>query len=134
MWRWRPFLGLLLRHAPTASPRRLGFPLGLSRRLPLVAWHLPLSWSWSAEDKVVLGSISWRSGLFLFILWHFFFLGMGHGLDMKWAGVANSFGPTPNIIVIFPINYQTNKFLYIFYLYIKYFGLKNWLIFPRINN
>ena len=27
-------------------------------------------------------------------LGHFFLLGMGHRLDMKWAGVANSFDPT----------------------------------------
>ena len=30
----------------------------------------------------------------MLVLEHFFLLGMGHGLDMKWAGVANSFGPT----------------------------------------
>ena len=30
----------------------------------------------------------------MLVLAHFFLLGMGHGLDMKWAGVANSFGPT----------------------------------------
>ena len=30
----------------------------------------------------------------MLILGHFFLLDMGHGLDMKWDGVANSFGPT----------------------------------------
>ena len=30
----------------------------------------------------------------MLVLGHFFLLGMGHGLDMKWVGVANSFGPT----------------------------------------
>ena len=30
----------------------------------------------------------------MLVLEHFFLLDMGHGLDMKWVGVANSFGPT----------------------------------------
>ena len=94
MWRWQPFLGSFLCYAPMDGLWRSGFPLGRSRRLPLVVWHLPLSWSWSAEDKVVLSITPWRSGFSLFVLEHFFFLGMGHGFDMKCAGVTNSFGPT----------------------------------------
>ena len=49
---------------------------------------------WSTANKVVLGSISWQSGFPLFVLGHFFLLGMGLGFDMKWAGVPRSFGPT----------------------------------------
>ena len=30
----------------------------------------------------------------MLVLGHFFLLGMGHELDMKWVKVANSFGPT----------------------------------------
>ena len=93
MRRWQPLLELLLYHAPMAGPLRSGFPLGCSRRWPLVAWRFPLSWSRFTEDRVVLDNISWQSGLSLFVLGHFFLLGMGHGLDMKWAEVAKSFGP-----------------------------------------
>ena len=88
------FPGKLLHQAPMAGPLHSGFPLRHSRRLPLVAWHFPLSWSRFAKDKVVLGSISCQSGLSLLVLGHIFLLGMGHGLDMKWAEVTNSFGPT----------------------------------------
>ena len=94
MLRWQPFLGLLLHHAPMAGPLCLGFPLGRSRRLLLAAWRFPFSWSQFAKDRVVLGSISWQFGISMLVLGHFFLLGMGHGLDMKWAGVANSFDPT----------------------------------------
>ena len=30
----------------------------------------------------------------MLVLGHFFLLGLGHEIDMKWAEVANSFGPT----------------------------------------
>ena len=83
MRRWQPLLELLLYHALMVGPLRSGFPLGCSRRLPLVVWRFPLPWSRFAEDKVVLGSISRQSGLSLFVLGHFFLLNMGHGLDMK---------------------------------------------------
>ena len=91
--RWQPLLELLFYHAPMASPLRSELPLGCSKRLLLVAWRFPLLWSWSAEDKVVLGSISWQSGFTLFVLGHFFFLSMGHGPDIKWAGVPNPLAP-----------------------------------------
>ena len=94
MRRWQPLLELLLHHAPMAGPLRLCFPLGCSRRLPLVTWRFPLLRSRFAEDRVVLGSTSWQFRLSLFVLGHFFLLGMGHGLDMKWAGVAKSIDPT----------------------------------------
>ena len=110
---WQLFMGLLLHHAPMGGPRHWDSPLGCSRRLPSVAWYFPLSWSRFAEDRVVLSNISWWSGLSLFIFGHFFFLGMAHGLDMKWAGVANSFGPT------------------ILYIYISY---RKYTIFKQINN
>ena len=91
---WQLLLELLFHHAPMAGPLDLELPLGCSRRLPLVVWRFPLPWFWSAEDRVVLGSISWQSGFPLFVLKNFFLLGMGHGPDMKWAGVPKSFGPT----------------------------------------
>ena len=92
--RWQPLLELLFYHAPMTGPLRSELPLGCSRRLPLATWHFPLSWFWSAEDRVVLNSISWQSGFSFFVLEHFFLFGIGHGPDMKWAGVPRSFGPT----------------------------------------
>ena len=47
-----------------------------------------------AEDKIVLNDIFWQLGPSLFVLRHFFLLGMDLGLDMKWTGVAKFFGPT----------------------------------------
>ena len=60
-------------------------PLGCSRGLPLATWCFPLPWFWSAKDRVVLGSISWQTGFPLFVIGHFFLLGLGLRLDMKWA-------------------------------------------------
>ena len=94
IWRWQLLLGLLFYHAPMAGPLGSELPLGCSRGLPLATWRFPLLWFWSIEDKVVLGSISWQSGFPLFVLGHFFLLGIGLGLDMKWARVLRSFGPT----------------------------------------
>ena len=37
----------------------------------------------------------------MFVLGHFFFLDMGYGFDMKWAGVTNSFGPTVSKVDFF---------------------------------
>ena len=92
--RWQLLLELLFYHAPMASPLGSELPLGCSRGLPQAAWCFPLPWFWSTEDGVVLGSIFWQSGFPLFILRHFFLLDMGLGLDIKWAGVPKSFGPT----------------------------------------
>ena len=94
IWRWQLLLELLFYHAPMAGPQGSKLPLECSRGLPLVAWRFPLPWFWSVEDGVILGSISWQSRFPLFVLKHFFLLGMGLGLDMKWAGVPRSFGPT----------------------------------------
>ena len=94
IWRWQLLLELLFYHAPMADPLGSELPLGCSRGLPLVTWRFPLPWFWSAEDRVVLGNISWQFGFLLFVLGHFFLLGMGLGLDMKWAGVPRPFGPT----------------------------------------
>ena len=66
----------------------LCFPLGRSRRLPLVACRFLLPWSRFTENRIVFGNVSWQLGPSLFIL------GMGIGLDMEWAGVAKFFGPT----------------------------------------
>ena len=68
-------------------------PLGSFRGLPRATWRLPLLWSWSAEDKVVLSSIFWQSGFPSFVLGHFFLLGVGLGLDMKWAGLFQILQP-----------------------------------------
>ena len=46
------------------------------------------------------GNAAWQFGLSLFVLEHFFFLGMGLELSIKWAGVAKFFDPTD-------INYQS---------------------------
>ena len=100
MRRWLPLLELPLYHASMAGPLRSRFPLGCSRRLPLAAWLFPLTWFCSTEDRVVLGNISWQSGFSLFVLGHFFLLCMDHELDIKWAGLAISFGPTEIYIIL----------------------------------
>ena len=51
-------------------------------------------WSRLAEDRIVLDDVSWEFGPSLFVLGHFFFLGMGLGLSIKWAGVVEFFNPT----------------------------------------
>ena len=40
------------------------------------------------------GDVSWQFGSSSFVLGHFFLLGVGLGLDMKWAKVVKFFGPT----------------------------------------
>ena len=92
--RWQLLLELLFYHAFMAGSLGSELSLGCSRGLPLATWHFPLLWFWFAEDRVVLGSISWQSGFPLFVLGHFFLFGMGLGFDMKWVGVLRSFGPT----------------------------------------
>ena len=76
-----------------ADPLGSESPLGSSRGLFLVMWRLPLQWFWSAEDKVIIGNISWQSGFLLFVLGHFFIFGMGLGLDMKWARLCQILQP-----------------------------------------
>ena len=76
------------------DPLHLCFPLGRFGRLPLTACRFFLPWSRFAEDRIVLGNVSWQFGHSSFILGHFFLLGVGLGLDMKWAGVTKFFGPT----------------------------------------
>ena len=97
--RWQFLPELLFYHAPMAGPLGLELPLGCSRGLPLAAWHFSLPWFWSAEDRVVLDNISWQFGFSLFVLGHFFLFGMGLELDMKWAGIPRSFGPTKKIYI-----------------------------------
>ena len=98
--RWQLLLGLLFYHAPMADPLGSESPLGSSKGLLLAMWRLPLLWFWSAEDRVVLDSISWQFGFPSFILGHFFLLGMGLGLDMKCAGICQSFSPTYVIFLL----------------------------------
>ena len=92
--RWQLLLELLFYHASMVGPLGSELPLGCSRGLPLAMWRFPLPWFWSAEDRIVLSSISWQFGFLLLVFGHFFLLDMGLGLDMKWAGVPRSFGPT----------------------------------------
>ena len=94
MRKWQPLLEFLLHHAPKVSPLCWSFCLGRLEGLSSRVCRFLLMWPWSAEDRVVLGSISWQSGFSLFFLGHFFLLSMGHGPDMKWVGVPRSFGPT----------------------------------------
>ena len=94
MRRWQFLLELLLHYTLIADSLHLCFPLGRSRRLPLAACHCFLSWPRFAEDRIILGNVSWQFRPSSFVLGHFFLLGMGFGLDMKWAGVAKFFSPT----------------------------------------
>ena len=94
MRRWQLILELSLHYTLMTVSLHLCFPLGRSERLPLVACYFILSWSRFAENRIVLGNVSWQFGPSLFVLRHFFLLGVGLGLDMKWAGVAKFFGPT----------------------------------------
>ena len=47
-----------------------------------------------AEDRVVLGDVSGSLGPSLFVLGHFFLLGVGLGFNMRWAGVVKILDPT----------------------------------------
>ena len=93
MRRWQFLLELLLHHAPMASPLYQSFFLGCPKRLPLMACRSSFLWSRLAEDKIVLGNVSWQFGLSLFILGRFFLLGMGLRFCIKWVGVAEFFDP-----------------------------------------
>ena len=46
-----------------------------------------------AEDRIVLGDVSRPFGLSSFVLSHFFLLGVGLGLSIKWVGVVKFFDP-----------------------------------------
>ena len=94
MRRWQLILELLLQYTPMAVSLHWCFPLGCSGRLPLVACRFLLPWSRFAENRIVLGNVSWQFGSSSFVLGHFFFLDMGFGLDMKWTGIAKFVGPT----------------------------------------
>ena len=91
---WQLILELLFHYTPMANSLHLCFPLGCSRRLPLVVCRFFLPWSQFTENRIVLGNISWHFGPSSFVLRHLFLLGVGLRLDMKWAGIAKFFGPT----------------------------------------
>ena len=59
-----------------------------------MAYRSSLLGSRLAENKVVLGNVSWQFGLSSFVLGHFFLLGVGLGLSIKWVGVAKFLDPT----------------------------------------
>ena len=94
MRRWQLILELPLYYTPMAVSLHLRFPLRRFGRLPLVACRFLLPWSRFAENRIVLSNVSWQFGPSSFVLGHFFLLGVGLGLDMKWAEVAKFFGPT----------------------------------------
>ena len=118
--RWQLPLELLFYHAPMVGPLGSELPLGCLRGLPLAVWRFPLPWFWSAEDRVVPDSISWQSGFSLFVLGHFFLLGMGHEPDVNWAGVPRFFGPTIIIIIIIQLQklkYVTHPIIFIWLIF-----------------
>ena len=55
---------------------------------------------------MVLGDATQQLGPSLLILRRFFFLGVGLGLDMKWAWLAKSFGPTCTFLFLFFIDFS----------------------------
>ena len=67
--------------------------MGCLGRLPLMACRSSFLWSQLAEDRIVFDDVSWQFGLSLFIIGHFFLLGMGLGLCIKWARVTEFFDP-----------------------------------------
>ena len=94
MWRWQLILKLLLHYTPIANSSHLCFSLGRFGRLPLVVCRFLLPWSRFAENRIVLGNVSWQFRPSPFVLRHFFLLSVGLELDMKWVGVAKFFDPT----------------------------------------
>ena len=65
---------------------------------------------------MVLGDASQQLGPSLLILGCFFFLGVGLGLDMKWAWLAKSFGPTCTFLNFFLLFYRFFLFLFVEFL------------------
>ena len=64
MQRWQLILELFFHYSFMAVSLHLCFPLGRSRRLPSVACHPLLTWSRVAENRIVLGNVSWQFGPF----------------------------------------------------------------------
>ena len=58
-----------------------------------------------AEDRIVLGDVAWKFGLFSFVLEHFFLIGVGLGPSIKWAEVVKFFDPTISISISIYYNY-----------------------------
>ena len=98
MRRWQFLLELLLHQAPMANLLCLSFFLGCSARLPLMVCRFSLLWSWFVEDRIVLDDASQQFGLSSFVIGHFFFLGVGLRLSIKWVGVAKFFDPTKDVL------------------------------------
>ena len=122
MRRWQFILEFLFHYTPTADLLHLCFPLGHSGRLPMVVCRFLLPWSRFAENRIVLDNVSWQFGPSSFVLGHFFLLGVGLGLDMKWAGVAKFFGPTFFICFCISSLLLTTQFFYFaFFYYFSFF-------------
>ena len=94
MRRWQFLLELLLHHAPMVVLLYLSFFLGCSGRLPSIACRSSLLGSGLAENRIVFSNVSRQFGLASFVHGHFFLLGVGPGLSVKWAGVVKFFDPT----------------------------------------
>ena len=82
-----------------AGPLGLGSPLGSLRGLFWATWRLLLLRFWSAEDRVVLGSIFWESRFPSFVFGHFFLLG---ALGLIWNGpkFRDPFGPIKSLTTL----------------------------------
>ena len=68
-----------------------------------MACHSSLLRSRLVENRVVVDDVSWQFGLSSFVLGHFFLLGVGLGLSIRWAEVAKFFDPTKLDIIFFLI-------------------------------
>ena len=82
----------------TTYPR---IALSLFSHSCLVALVLSLGVLWEIalcgvplSPSVISVCVFWQFGPSLLVLRHFFLLGVGLGLDMKWAGVSRIFDPT----------------------------------------
>ena len=63
-----------------------------------MADHSSLLGSGLVEDRIVLSDVFGPLGLSLFVLGHYFLLGVGLGFSMRWAGVVRFFDPTISIL------------------------------------
>ena len=94
MRRWQFLLELFLHNALMAVLQYLSFFLGRSKRLPSMACRSFLPGSGLAKNRIVLVDVSGPFGLPSFILGHFFLLGVGLRLSIKWVRVVKFFDPT----------------------------------------
>ena len=70
--------------------------------------HSSLLGSGLSKDRIVLGDVSGPLGLSLFVIGHYFLLGVGLGLSMRWTGVVKFFDPTIYIYIYIYVNFCIN--------------------------